>query len=40
ILRRRHDRDAVKLHLLRDLLRHARDETHERQLELDGVDYD
>nr|GEU92983.1 hypothetical protein [Tanacetum cinerariifolium] len=39
ILRRRQDMDGVKLGLLKDLLRHARDETHERQLELDAVDY-
>ncbi|GKD06727.1 hypothetical protein Tco_1181701 [Tanacetum coccineum] len=39
ILRRRQDRDGVKLGLLKDLLRLAREETHERQLELDGVDY-
>nr|GEV97102.1 hypothetical protein [Tanacetum cinerariifolium] len=39
IFRRRRDMDAVKLRLLRDLLRHARDETHERQLEVDVVDY-
>nr|GEU34724.1 hypothetical protein [Tanacetum cinerariifolium] len=32
ILCRRQDRDAVKLGLLRDLLRHAHNETHERQL--------
>ncbi|GKA51061.1 putative reverse transcriptase domain-containing protein [Tanacetum coccineum] len=35
ILRRRQDRDAVKLGLLKDLLRHARAEIHQRQLELD-----
>ncbi|GKA73594.1 hypothetical protein Tco_0779896 [Tanacetum coccineum] len=39
ILRRRQDRDAVKLRMLKDLLRHARAETHQRQLELDDVDY-
>nr|GEV85751.1 hypothetical protein [Tanacetum cinerariifolium] len=39
ILRRRQERDAVKLGLLRDLLRHARDETHQRQLDLNVVDY-
>nr|GEW35058.1 retrovirus-related Pol polyprotein from transposon TNT 1-94 [Tanacetum cinerariifolium] len=33
ILRRRRDMGVMKLRLLRDLLRHARDETHERQLE-------
>nr|GEV03283.1 hypothetical protein [Tanacetum cinerariifolium] len=38
ILRRRQDRDGVKLGLLKDLLCHARDETHERQLELDALD--
>nr|GEX59344.1 hypothetical protein [Tanacetum cinerariifolium] len=40
ILRRRQKRDGVKLGLLKDLLRHARDVTHERQLELDAVDND
>nr|GEX40822.1 hypothetical protein [Tanacetum cinerariifolium] len=40
ILRRRQERDGVKLGLLKDLLRHARNETHERQLELDDVDND
>nr|GEV41509.1 hypothetical protein [Tanacetum cinerariifolium] len=39
ILCRRQDMDAVKLGLLKDLLRHARDETYERQLELDAIDY-
>nr|GFD54907.1 hypothetical protein [Tanacetum cinerariifolium] len=39
ILRPRQDRVAVNLGLLKDLLRHARDETYERQLELDAVDY-
>nr|GEU69421.1 hypothetical protein [Tanacetum cinerariifolium] len=39
ILRRRQDKDAVKLGLLKDSLHHARDETYERQLELDVVDY-
>ncbi|GKA57731.1 putative reverse transcriptase domain-containing protein [Tanacetum coccineum] len=39
ILRRRQDRDAVKLRMLKELLRHARAETHQRQLELDDVDY-
>nr|GEV47091.1 hypothetical protein [Tanacetum cinerariifolium] len=39
ILCRRQDRDAMKLCLLRDLLHHARDETHQRQLEVDVVDY-
>ncbi|GKD44379.1 hypothetical protein Tco_1269024 [Tanacetum coccineum] len=29
ILRRKQDRDVVKLRLLRELLRHARDETHQ-----------
>ncbi|GJS63927.1 hypothetical protein Tco_0678491 [Tanacetum coccineum] len=37
ILRCRQDKDAEKLRLLRDLLRHARDEAHERQLALDTV---
>ncbi|GJV98098.1 hypothetical protein Tco_1549675 [Tanacetum coccineum] len=35
----RQSKDAVKLGLLRELLRHARDETHERQLALDIVDH-
>nr|GEY96719.1 hypothetical protein [Tanacetum cinerariifolium] len=38
ILRRRQERDIVKLGLLMDLLRHARDEAHQRQLDLDVVD--
>nr|GEU71509.1 hypothetical protein [Tanacetum cinerariifolium] len=37
ILRRRQERDGVKLGLLKDLLRHARNETHEGKLELDAV---
>nr|GEX92133.1 hypothetical protein [Tanacetum cinerariifolium] len=39
ILRRRQERDTKKLHLLRYLVRHARDEAHERQLALDIVDH-
>ncbi|GKG12850.1 hypothetical protein Tco_0347087, partial [Tanacetum coccineum] len=39
ILRRKQERDAVKLRLLRDLLRHARDETYQMQLDLDAVDH-
>nr|GEZ65218.1 hypothetical protein [Tanacetum cinerariifolium] len=40
ILRRRRERVGVKLGLLKDLLRHACNETYERQLELDAVDND
>nr|GEY82795.1 hypothetical protein [Tanacetum cinerariifolium] len=39
ILHRRKEKDVVKLRLLRDLVRHARDETHQMQLDLDDVDY-